>query len=59
MPSIASSDDDCIDILSIQQLAKVSIQFAIGVSVMLVDKRLASISATGLDVRDCDALYIV
>jgi hypothetical protein len=58
MPPIACSNEDRVDIFAIQQLAKVTVEFAVVVFVLFIYKLFTSVAAAGLHIRDSDALHI-
>ena len=58
MPSISRCDQDGINVLAVEDFAKVTMQFAVAVSVVFVDQFLALIATVFLHIGHRDALQI-
>ena len=58
MPAIAGRDQHGVDVLAVEQLAEVAIEFAVLVSIVFVDQSLARIAAARLHVGDRDAPHV-
>jgi len=58
VPPVAGRDEDGIDVVAGEQFAEVAVQHAVGVAVFLVHHLLARSAASGLHVRNRDALHV-
>ena len=58
VPAVARGDQHGVDVLAIEQLAKIADRLAVVVSVVLVDQRLARLATARLNVGDHHALHV-